>query len=248
MSYVNKAVAFIDLLGFKEINENPDAKPTIHDLLTTNNQFVDIINTINNEHALDCEIRIFSDSVYFSYSIENIYKLIIDLKEISYKVATKGFFFRGAITVGNIYDSGKTMYGPAIIEAYNLESKIATYPRIIIDDDTFNNFIRTNKYFDKIRTRNLIAKDFDGNYFINFLSRTNTEIINPQELSEIRYYIKKLYVTNKNKPNILMKYLWLINYFNYTIEQTKKYFPKEYNPELHKIEKIKCSLKPLSIE
>lgn len=244
MSYYKKAVAFIDLLGFKEINTDTGAKPTIHNLLTSYSELVRIVNDINHKHKLNCEIRIFSDSVYFSYPIENIYELLFDLRTISYEVAKKGFFFRGAITIDNIFDRNEIMYGPAIIKAYELELKIATYPRIIIDDSVINT-IEQNSQYENIKTHKLILKDFDNKYFINFLYKNSAETISPSDIRMIKKHISKSYRNNIKTPNVLLKYLWLINYFNQNLQELKKSFP--YYDDISKIRKINCLLKYSSL-
>lgn len=48
----------------------------------------------------------------------------------------KGILFRGAVVIGDLYNDKIIIFGPAMLEAYELESKKAIYPRIIIEEDT----------------------------------------------------------------------------------------------------------------
>nr|WP_317187917.1 hypothetical protein [Acinetobacter gerneri] len=41
---------------------------------------------------------------------------------------------RGALTIGEIYHDENMVFGPAMVEAYELESKVAEFPRIILHD------------------------------------------------------------------------------------------------------------------
>lgn len=41
-------------------------------------------------------------------------------------------FTRGAIVVGDLYHRGNVIFGPALIEAYRLESQVAKHPRVLI--------------------------------------------------------------------------------------------------------------------
>jgi len=49
--------------------------------------------------------------------------------------ALNGFYLRGAATVGNLIHDTACVFGPALIRAYELESKEAKFPRIILDPD-----------------------------------------------------------------------------------------------------------------
>jgi hypothetical protein len=48
-------------------------------------------------------------------------------------LAVSGFWIRGAVTVGLIHHDEHIVFGPALNRAYELESKVAIYPRILID-------------------------------------------------------------------------------------------------------------------
>lgn len=67
-------------------------------------------------------------------------KELISLAEIQFELLKKGILIRGGITIGNISYNSQTnqLFGKAMNRAYELESKIANYPRIVIDP-TFSN-------------------------------------------------------------------------------------------------------------
>jgi hypothetical protein len=45
----------------------------------------------------------------------------------------EGIVIRGAVTVGDVVKSYRQLFGPGIIDAYRIESKIANYPRIVVE-------------------------------------------------------------------------------------------------------------------
>ena len=47
---------------------------------------------------------------------------------------SKGILLRGGITVGQLCHKDNIVYGPAMVEAYELESKSAIYPRVIVSE------------------------------------------------------------------------------------------------------------------
>ena len=49
--------------------------------------------------------------------------------------ALKGFYVRGAVTVGNLFHDAACVFGPALVRAHDLELRKAKFPRIILDPD-----------------------------------------------------------------------------------------------------------------
>ena len=47
--------------------------------------------------------------------------------------ASQGVWVRGGVTVGNILHDDDVVFGPALNRAYELESKVAKFPRIVLD-------------------------------------------------------------------------------------------------------------------
>ncbi len=50
-----------------------------------------------------------------------------------------GMMLRGGIALGQlVHEEGGALFGPAMNEAYSLESKLAIYPRVVISDNAYN--------------------------------------------------------------------------------------------------------------
>lgn len=45
-----------------------------------------------------------------------------------------GWLVRGGITIGDFYIDDMFVWGAALVKAYELEEKIAVYPRVILDE------------------------------------------------------------------------------------------------------------------
>ncbi len=89
----------------------------------------------------------------------------------------EGIMIRGGVTIGDLYHRNNIVYGPAMIEAYRLESKCAIYPRIIMSEDMLvigimktlpeqNTLEEEIDYVDC-----LIRKACDGYYYLDFLGK-----------------------------------------------------------------------------
>lgn len=137
--YEESLVSFIDTLGFSEFIKKSKA--------------VDIANILRNfyDTSIDYghqkkEIRIinFSDSTVRvrtplsdaadEFGLHSpLLSEIKSLAAIQFELACwNGLFLRGGITFGNIFSDLGMVFGPALIEAYQLESMHATYPRILV--------------------------------------------------------------------------------------------------------------------
>lgn len=145
----------------------------------------------------------------------------MDIIYLSIDLAFLGVFFRGAIARGGLYHNDNMCFGPALIGAYELESKNAIYPSVILDNKLIqeainieaNSDLSGNTKEDAKKYYNLVTKiDNDGFRYIDFMSH-------PGEFDDGDPYIRmleKIYETvNKNVNNsdssIKQKYLWLKN-------------------------------------
>ena len=83
----------------------------------------------------DPQISHFSDSLVISvrYCEDGEDHLLRSLGWAVNFLLSRGFLLRGAISCGQLTHKDSMIYGPALIEAYNLE-KQAKWPRIILDN------------------------------------------------------------------------------------------------------------------
>lgn len=228
MAYEKKLVAFVDLLGFKEVSSNTNEKNATHNILSTNHQIVDILQNVTdnknqrNNDDNDFVIQTFSDSIFFAYPEDELYKLLYDLSTISFSIAERGFFLRGGVAFGDIYarNNENYFYGPALIAAHHAESKTAVYPRIIMDISAMD-LINSIDLEHRIYQDNLLIKDFDEETFINFLTTSNINS-NCDSISTIKKCISNKLKENFKKPSVLLKYIWLLNYFNNYVASNKQ--------------------------
>ena len=158
--YERRIVAFIDILGFKEIVKQSESDSTKIQLLysvlaylkdweTSENwdlKFVEIEEDAQKKGVANFDIRgktnstSFSDSIVVSVKVHNNVNemastLIVNLAYIGAILLEKGILFRGGLTIGNIiHHENGTVFGQGLIDAYLLESKNAKYPRIILSD------------------------------------------------------------------------------------------------------------------
>ncbi len=160
LKYDKRLVAFVDILGFKEIVKQSEKDSTKIELIysvlkylknweTPENwdlKFVEIEEDAQKKGIRNFEIRgktnctAFSDSIVISVRVDdNINEmastLIVNLAYIGAVLLEKGILIRGAITIGDlIQEDNGTVFGQGLIDSYQLESNYSKYPRIILSD------------------------------------------------------------------------------------------------------------------
>jgi hypothetical protein len=160
VKYEKRLVAFIDILGFKEIvkqSENASSKvELIYSVLNylknweiSKNwdlKLVEIEEDAQKRGVENFDIRgktnstSFSDSIVVSVKVDNNVNemastLIVNLANIGAILFEQGILFRGGLTIGNIiHNENGTVFGQGLIDAYKLESSSAKYPRVILSD------------------------------------------------------------------------------------------------------------------
>jgi len=145
-----RIVAFIDILGFTEklnltVNrDGDDDERMIDELIAAYRSIRDIWNMDRpNELAGSSttetkRVTVFSDSIVVSFNVDEpseVFYTLLELKWLVMRMLSQGFLCRGAVSIGKFMHTDEYLFGPALVEAYLLESKAAQYPRITLDRD-----------------------------------------------------------------------------------------------------------------
>lgn len=232
--YENRICCFIDILGFKEhVNQtivNGDEVEekivAIKNILREANDLVKFNET--DKFKLSKKVTQFSDCIVISFKAEEATEILLTLSYIMHLCISGvcyGFLLRGAITYDRLLHTDDYIFGPAIINAYAIESTAAIYPRIVLDKSILE-LAKENR--EKEHTseeveeylNNFLTKDFDDMYYIDYISKAETEFDNPTV--DFKIYIenfKKIITQNDNAKNhsIKIKYGWLKTKLNVLI-------------------------------
>lgn len=181
-------VAFIDILGFKEIVKANDKskdnfllyqlkdalQQSFNKSIIVMEQWLSAIDKIENKNfASKLKYRQFSDNLYFSFDYnddKSDYELavyLITMMSAYYQriMLSKNFYVRGGIADGKNYFDEHIIFSGALIKAYEFETKTAKYPRIIIDKKILKSLPKDN--FIKKVLPNIFVKDWAGLVFLN---------------------------------------------------------------------------------
>jgi hypothetical protein len=146
--YSQRYVAFIDILGFSDHVRQSEHTPS------EAKKLVDIMDRISNrwsDKALrpthdalgeDFKSQSFSDCTVLSEAAtpKGLHYLLLMVTQFALDLLANGFLLRGGIAKGPIYHSQNAVFGPAFLKAYDLERNVAEYSRIVVDQNTHQDF------------------------------------------------------------------------------------------------------------
>lgn len=236
INYENKIVAFLDILGFKKAVTTKTAEDIFFALDIVKIQ-IEFQKEMRERYHYDENfiVQIFSDSIYFSYPSDRGWDLVRDVAGLMARVAGYGFYYRGGITYGKVFEDEKILFGPAIIEAYMLESQVAIYPRVIVSRSAINELKQCGNQID---FEKLIKVDKDGCQYIDFLTGDGPLYLSVEgiQTSLVRNYEEEVQKDSNEKT--ISKLVWLINNFNSmvgNINAEKKQLKEKCDPQIEKV-------------
>jgi hypothetical protein len=140
VSYSNRFIGFLDILGFKEILKDA-AKSSPNDLF---HSIVDSYWFFSASAALDFQIM--SDSVIISSRDEHPASFISianATNNLRNSFLERGILLRGAISFGPHFQSHGICISPALVEAYEVETQLAKDPRIVCSRSALDRVLPT---------------------------------------------------------------------------------------------------------
>ena len=212
-------IAYLDFLGVKKRICSGDTEfinqlKFIYHKAKQNCQKVN--SCVDNSKLAPIKQQIFSDNIVFAqeiYSEDNVYQVfnfILFVSAYLHQALLAGFLVRGGITIGDLYIDNTFVSGKALIKAYQLESQIAIYPRVVVDFDVFGILSTLD---------DMIKKNFSlpvGDDLIYCIDGFRVIFKPPGmriALEKIRKAILEICKYERNFK-IVQKHLWVITQFN----------------------------------
>lgn len=224
-SYENKIVCFIDILGFSGLiksttsDDNEKAQKSLNNVCQALLFLWECLNSIAIHNITTTQ---FSDSIVISFPWhkEDWHMLAVfkTIKHIQIVLLYKyDLLLRGGIVIGEVIHTDKILIGPAMINAYALESKCANSPRIVLDPKVvyrFNILKNNAKKANFIESDKIIHKDLDDTSYIDYFNVDEDELFENEKEKEL-YFSKLCQIIADNvgssDMSIRMKYLWMRN-------------------------------------
>jgi hypothetical protein len=245
-SVQERVVAFVDVLGFTRLvrqafsGDNELLKQlhrilrvtAIHAVVTSG----DILPEIKSFLSPNLRATAFSDSIVISDVWQNggLERVMSTASLLASLLLQEGILSRGGIAKGKTIHDERILLGNGYLAAYELEHKVAVFPRLVIADDLVPEAEQL--------TGCHIKTDFDGFRFIDVFyqySGMHQAVVDiligkPQRLAvptvnafgRVREVVV-LGLAKEKKPSILAKYRWLARQFN---EAVMAYVPGQVEP------------------
>jgi hypothetical protein len=271
-----KLVAFIDILGFSKIIESYDSGKNLdvlHKLKSSMDSAVRLVKGGLSQGEGDIffdwkesmDSRLFSDCLAVATPLRFKSYGFIDQFKFFYKylmayqivLMEDGFFTRGAVAIGSHYADDNMIFSGGLVEAYNLEHKLAIQPRIILSEKVIEE-IQKFKTTHSDDLNYMLVKDEDGLCFLNhfnynlmdsrimdqsssdFLERFGTmglmdESFEEKDLKAKRtelLKIKALSLREKEQADsdsIRDKHVWLIDFIDFELGNGNKRNFRSFN-------------------
>ena len=261
-------VAFVDILGFKELVSSSN-RAKLNECFTVCETLIRYWRETDSKSAF--KVYNFSDSIVILVPVQIgrekiLFKhLCIALAELQFHLAKNNIWIRGGVSCGEMEISESSvndeqkflrMYGKPLIESYEIESKIAKYPRIVVSPSVieFLNFDTASDMSEKINEGisysnwkgdvlftwpnkpNRISHDVS--LFIDYLEYLFHDFGNFGEENKSEEFVEVVRRNINKSPQHYEKYRWVADYLITKFESKSGLEQNKfvhYTKKLHKI-------------
>lgn len=209
--YTDSYVAFLDICGMKELVKRPyEELRRIFNVAESGREVYGRSQVaggrpfISQDHL---KMTIMSDALVLSIAsdIEHAFSKLIGFSSYLIngllKVPETPVFLRGGISRGPIFQDANAVFGPGLVDAYNLENSLAKSMRCIVSPDLEQD-VSVQEYLASSGCA-LVADLKDGLHFINFAKA---------DVYESLMRVSAEIIESDVSDNIKDKYKWLIRY------------------------------------
>jgi|TARA_R110001592_G_scaffold97519_1_gene279375 hypothetical protein len=249
MKYEERVVAFIDVLGFKSLlgetvnSDGKDNEEAIDRIISAYNFIREIWdldkpnNSSERKTSESKQVSIFSDCIVISFKAHDpseVFWTLLEIKSLIMRLLWGGMLCRGAVSLGKFIHTPQYLFGPALVEAYLLESKAALYPRVILDRPIIeagakHHAIHHTSSMEEEYLVSLLEQDSDGMYFIDYFYKAQEELDDPTYdfpayINNLKEIIGKglMGSSHPSRADLRVKFSWMRERFNRMVETVHK--------------------------
>jgi len=208
---VRCAVLFVDLLGVREMNMSQ----RVAEHLVALHSVVRLMHRDFFGEDSPYRSAFFSDTLVLAAPIvratddtTEVGGLMRQARWLQSNLLAEGFFVRGGLSLGSLHVSDHVLFGPALVEAYDLESRAAFHPRVVLSRAA----AETQR---GMAAGSMLMCDDDGQTFIDYLGAAFGEPYDPSFalLHHRNAVVERLHGSRRHKRH-WEKYRWLAEYHN----------------------------------
>ena len=228
--FTERAVAFLDILGFSRLIEDAEHHPYKRDELFGIFSVLDAHVKFDNQR-LSAEVPndakpnyiFISDSIIFSVPLihgtyDGLAIVVAKTIQIAHKMLQLGYLLQGGINIGSVWQTPSNIFGTGYIEAWRAQEN-ANHPRVVL-----TNQARAH-WDDKVHPiiRELCVRDTDGELIVDTLNPyylgAVTEIHGgiEQQFDAYRVRIRQQQEAFPARSSPRQKWDWAASFFNAAI-------------------------------
>ena len=230
INFQERAVAFIDVLGFGSIvyqaNQNPKHLKELEDLIDLLNKAVPDLNGQVDEHIpkeLIPKYIYISDSIILSAPLTSekmanyngLSILVMRVIQLTHMLLNKGYLIRGGISIGNVWHTESNIVGVAYQEAYKIETQTSV-PRVELSGSAVEYWNKTEGI------GNMMCINYKNCFMVNGLH--DYYISDKSHDAKKRAFAKYSHIVDRNikrdfAESIRFKWWWFKQYLDSEIER-----------------------------
>lgn len=225
--YKEKYCVYIDILGFKGLISELEHNSAKFDAVRAVLRKIHTPQKVTKK-AWYTEFRAqsISDAVAISTLPSGIglLEILHAVKDLAIELLKEGYFIRGAIVKGSLYHDDQMIFGDALVQAFELESNIVKFPRVMITRKVLDDLLdyAASEEFKGGTFGDWAVQAEDGPYFVDVLKdfagkSYHSEPQVPgksQQLRDVRDQITKRLNESIDNPHHFEKVLWFVKYWN----------------------------------
>lgn len=219
---VRCAVLFIDMLGVSEMNRAKGVARHLIDLeRAVTATYRDYLSPFSPwPSAFFSDTLVLAAPLIDRDEMAEVVFLATQAASLQMSLARSGFFVRGGLAIDRFHIREGLVFGPALVEAYELESKIATHPRVVLSAEAEDCLARA--LAGPTAGYPLVLADGDGRTFINYLELQLAQDLEDPALPAVAHrdrIVSNLDAHRSNKK-VWEKYRWAAEYHNDVLRRT----------------------------
>jgi hypothetical protein len=244
--------AFMDILGYREMIRRLDDAGRSQETLERLHKALDDGRAWLEDRYLPPELhefmkrdlyalKAFTDNIVVGWPVREdaeaeLGNALTSTAWFQLQMVLGGFFIRGALSIGSAYVDEIAVFGEALWEAYDGESRVARDPRIVLTKSAIEAVQMHLTYYGDPRRAphsHAILKDADGQWFVNYLDGTilvAEDEVGPDydSLKLHKQIVEERLQEHRSNPAIWSKYAWVAGYHNYFCTTHPQHFSDDH--------------------
>jgi hypothetical protein len=223
--YEDRVLALVDVLGWSDLMRrsltDSAVLPAISEaaeMISMVREWADETNHIHKiaDVGIEPDVRgsHFSDTFVMSFppgDAVDVY-VVLMVGALCRRLLESGLYTRGAVVRGPLRHTVSVLYGPAVVDAHILETKVAKYPRVILSPsvaDLFESSIG-------VRT------DFDGLAYLDLVGLYQPKPADLSWLEGIRSEVLRKIEADRADLDRLAKHQWMLRKVDESLAAAKE--------------------------